>query len=1308
MLGQGRPFSHSVFAARWMWHRKCLFPRHLPWSVLFCALSFAGHVYAESPDLRLRIAWGGGTARQWQGTLTIEGGTFSELSYLGLDADENATIYLEKNTVQIRQRTTRDYDGFDIRADGSSSCVLKLEIAPAEHSEELQRIEIPLNELVTGFRHVELDSHSNQLLIQRASGDQLRTTFDRTSLVFAPGETFEFRVTPHLIGLEDRSNLRCQIQLLGARQDKQLWDQTEELVFDAEGKANAIGPLKVPLPQAEGVYEVAISLHRKRFRDTFVRTKPLLQRKIQLVVVATDTPPAQERPWELIDTLDPNHASWMEWLTRVPKLPLLPDFRQEPLGNGKFTERRRLDQDLVELAPGGWQAYPISTREIGKPHMLEVEYPSDVPQTMGISVIEPNAVGKVLPLGLDSGVDVTESSVGDTRKTLRHRLLFWPRTSTPLVLLTNRCDDSPAMFGKIRIYAGAEAIPSAVGEEADRKTRAASSRLLVAYFDRPLFPENFSASEMADQWTGRSLKDWVTFYEGGRRLVEYLKHVGYNGAIISVACQGATIYPSRLLTPIPKYDTGSLFATGQDPVQKDVLELLFRLFDREGLTLIPAVHFSSTLNELEELVRRQPDAAEGIVLVDQLGKSWFEGYGTNRGTGPHYNPLDPRVQTAMRNVLNEISDRYGKHAAFGGLSLQLGPDTYALLPGEQWGKDRVTIKRFEKENGPLAPEDPKSLAPGSWTRERGRLWLNWRAKSLTELQRTMLADLQDRRGDARLYLLGGEMFTNPAVQSLLRPTLPNRLRVDEAMLHMGFDTQQYANQQDIVLFRPERIAPRSPLATQAININLATNAAADHTFSEIQPAASLFYHERLPLSLPSFDVQSPFGHENTRTVLFTHVTPSAQSNRQRFVHHLALRDVQFLVDGGWMLPLGQEDAVKDLFDTLTRLPALPFETVTPKTTGLPTQPLVVRSLVHQGKTCVYVVNDAPWPVSAEIDMHSPQPCQLQAIGRRPISQPKWMGGQLTWELDLEPYDLVAVELSSDQVQIDTWRVTLDRPTFAQLRQQVDALDDRITMLERPETIDVLDNPGFEAAPDRLPGWINGQGNGISILPDASEHFEGKQSLKMTSQGPVAWIRSDPFDPPKTGRIAVIVRLKTDDPDKQPPLCLAIDGKFLNGTSYYQPYNVGKGAKVEPLSPDWGAKPFVMLISDLPVNELANIRVGFDLMGAGNVWIDDVHVYDRWFPKNERDDLTIMRVLATRSLNTGNLSDCQRILSGYWSRFLMEYISTDVAQMAQLPADAPTGAGVFPPPQPKQEEDNRSMLDKVRQSLPTKVLPFRLR
>ena len=804
MFGQGSPRWMSGSRWRWVWHRMCPWPRLLPWCALLAVLWLSHVDGAAAMDLRLRVAWGGGAARVWQGSLSVQSGSLSRLSYLGMDADEAATIYLHANKVHIAQRSGRDYDGFDIDVSGAPHTPLTLELTPAGNPEEHTRIEVPLADLVTGYKFAELDAQNNQVLIQRVGGDQLRVQLDRSSLVFAPGESLTLTIIPHETGLEDKTNLRCHAQLVRSAETQPLWERSDDLLVDSGGELRPIGPMTVAVPDAEGVYRIVMCVYRKRFRDTFVRSKPLLQREIQLVVIAPEPPSASDKSWELIQTIDPQHASWKEWLTRVPKLPLLPDFRQEPLTNANSTARQHLGQELVELGPGGWQAYPTSTGQIGKPHIVEVEYPSDRVQTLGISIIEPNAVGKVMPLGLDSGIDVSAEMSTAKAKMLRHRLLFWPRTDTPLILLTNRRDDQGALFGRIRVYAGPDTLSPAdrpVGESP------AVPRLLAAYFDRPLFPENFSAPEAADSWSGRSLKDWVTFYEGGRRLVAYLKHVGYNGAIISVACQGGTIYPSRLLQPIPKYDTGVFFQSGQDPLPKDVLEMLFRLFNREGLTLIPAVHLSSTLDELEQMLRQEADQSEGIALVDRLGKR-AAGGGASRGAGPHYNPLDPRVQMAVRRVLGELIERYSQHPAFGGLSLQLGPDTYALLPGEPWALDRVTLRRFAQETGAPAALDPQQPAAGARPRDQQHAWLQWRGRALTRFYRDIVEDLSAQRPDARLYLAGGDLFTNPVVQPLLQPTIPNRLRVDEVLLQMGIAVEDFAAQDRIVLFRPERVAPR--------------------------------------------------------------------------------------------------------------------------------------------------------------------------------------------------------------------------------------------------------------------------------------------------------------------------------------------------------------------------------------------------------------------------------------------------------------------------------------------------------------------
>ena len=85
----------------------------------------------------------------------------------------------------------------------------------------------------------------------------------------------------------------------------------------------------------------------------------------------------------------------------------------------------------------------------GQVHVLSIEYPSDVPQAMGLSVLEPNAAGAVMPIGLDSGLFVSDDEAENPPRLLKHSIIFWPKTKTPLLLVTNRRNGSRAVFGKI-------------------------------------------------------------------------------------------------------------------------------------------------------------------------------------------------------------------------------------------------------------------------------------------------------------------------------------------------------------------------------------------------------------------------------------------------------------------------------------------------------------------------------------------------------------------------------------------------------------------------------------------------------------------------------------------------------------------------------------------------------------------------------------------------------------------------------------------------------------------------------------------
>ena len=186
-----------------------------------------------------------------------------------------------------------------------------------------------------------------------------------------------------------------------------------------------------------------------------------------------------------------------------------------------------------------------------------------------------------------------------------------------------------ALYGKIRV----KRLPASIGND---PIDMADGRLVASHFHRPLFCENFGASEALDPQSGRSLDDWITFYQGATRLIDYVKYSGAGTAVISVYSDGSSLYPSRLLEPTPRFDSGGYFNSGQDPIRKDVLELLFRLFDREGLKLIPALDLAAPLPEIEDLLRQGGAVTHGVRWIGADGKPRIDNHPAVKGRAPYY------------------------------------------------------------------------------------------------------------------------------------------------------------------------------------------------------------------------------------------------------------------------------------------------------------------------------------------------------------------------------------------------------------------------------------------------------------------------------------------------------------------------------------------------------------------------------------------------------------------------------------------------------------------------------------------------
>ncbi len=145
-------------------------------------------------------------------------------------------------------------------------------------------------------------------------------------------------------------------------------------------------------------------------------------------------------------------------------------------------------------------------------------------------------------------------------------------------------------------------------------------------------------------------------------------------------------------------------------------------------------------------------------------------------------------------------------------------------------------------------------------------------------------------------------------------------------------------------------------------------------------------------------------------------------------------------------------------------------------------------------------------------------------------------------------------------------------------------------------------------------------------------------------------------PPATGRLSMAVWLRVADANNQPPLRLALEGK-LHGREYHRFASVGMSPGTDqpakPIRTEW--TQYVFQLDDLPLEGLTSLRVRFDLMGPGEVWLDDVQLFGLAFNSSELVELSKLITLADVKLQNGQVGDCLHLLEGYWPRFLEENV-----------------------------------------------------
>ena len=236
--------------------------------------------------------------------------------------------------------------------------------------------------------------------------DSLRIVANHDPLIFAPGEQFTFDLRTAARGRRAehddrhrhdahagaRPHARCGARSSGCR---------------CRSMDPAVATLHVPMPRQEGVYEIRLAVTRPPgFRERFFPGGAARRSSSGRFKSSCSTrSPRRRRPTA-------------EWRTRAGNRPGQPDLVATacPTGRrfagcpasrgGRWAASARSTVthplgEFVELPPTPpdgephWQAYPLPLESIGVPHLLEIEYPNDREQHLGVSIVEPDAAGRV-------------------------------------------------------------------------------------------------------------------------------------------------------------------------------------------------------------------------------------------------------------------------------------------------------------------------------------------------------------------------------------------------------------------------------------------------------------------------------------------------------------------------------------------------------------------------------------------------------------------------------------------------------------------------------------------------------------------------------------------------------------------------------------------------------------------------------------------------------------------------------------------------------------------------------------------------
>lgn len=1239
------------------------------------------------------------------------------------DADAASSIHAEGDTVFVHDPRPRERNGVEFAIADWRSARIVIRLAAQEAPQAVTEVDVAVAEVLADAIPRQLDGDGNRLTIARAPGDVVRLvlphgSWPATSQVYRSGEAVRLAVHPLLVSragsttprelslrfrdLTAGTDLRSETKLIHA-------DDTPAVPAGGGLAAQSFQPLEfeLVLPDRDAVCSVTLEIVE---RGSLGWSRPVASHAVELLALGDSPAPAPVGEWRVVYELDPSSPRLHERLRRlsstIPSLPMpsismppvklpalpfpsmtrpklpLPKMPPVPmpsvssivprvsglLSHGDSTVEPHRLGPMLRLPPARsparptWEGIVIAGAEVGMPHLVEIEYPQDQEATVGVSVLETGSSGGVVQSRYAGGFAVAPPTPGASAhdEAGRHAFVFWPTTSNPVVLVMNVSPQTPASFGKVRVFAGPARVPKmqAVAPAAPG-VDPRDMRPIHGFIASPAeLGASGGGSVGAD--TARLPSDWGGTLAGVCRSAEWLAAQGAGGAMVTAYRDGAAIWPADCTKGAPRW-SGSVAEAGRRASAKDVLEVACRVYGREGMRLVPALSFNAPLPALEALLANEAgpaDAATGIVLVGKDGKQRRL---PDQPASLHYNILDPRVQQAVEAVVGELAGRISSAAAVDGVAILLPHNGWLHLPGVAWGLDDVTFGRFAAEAGvEVGSGAGRHAQRADFVSGPGReAWLAWRSREIASFYSRLAAIVSVEGANRSLYVAPTTLLSMGDVSTRLRPALTDSRAVEtDLWREIGVDPPSLTTDSRVVFLSPHVHRAGSGMVDRGTGDRANRSAGLAQGVASARRRGVLAIEVPLRMQVDEMVPYGPFGSAVAEGAVAVHAVRSGAALTRAWAESFVAGDAEAIFDMALMY------AQPTLAGVLARraFAALPRGTLT-LVDPLPA-PLVIRTGTSQLGTALLVVNASAVPLRATAELTARPTVAADAVD----------GGRLTIDeqgrvsIPLEPWGIRSVVVDA-AATVSNARAEFSDPTREWVAGRLADLKRRQGAVEHPVGLAGLDNPDFDlpSTAEGITGWevVDRQRGTLAVV--SGGRTDGGAAVEFSSLNGLATMRSNPFVPPITGRISVAAWLRLPAGEPQPPLRLAVEGVDRQ-REYYRFAPMGGLVGGRPLGENW--TQFVLQIDDLPQEGLESLRVRFDLMGPGRVQIDDIRVYGLAFNEAERAHLAELTARAEARLTAGDIGGCSLLLDSFWPQFLLVHAAEAVADGADQPGGQP--------------------------------------